>query len=104
MYLQENGAQVDAADDADRDAFRTDLGVPDEAASCHTAALDGYAIEGHVPVEAITRLLTDRPDAAGIALPGMPMDAPGMGGDPATWGSQPVVLVTTDGRLVPFNY
>ena len=50
--------------------------IPDGAASCHTAFVDGYATEGHVPVGAIRRLLADRPDAAGLALPDMPADDP----------------------------
>jgi len=66
--------------------------------------VDGYAIEGHVPAEAIRQLLTDRPDAAGLALPGMPGDAPGMGGDATSWNGQPVVLVQRDGSLTAFSY
>lgn len=91
-------------DDPARAQFRRSVGVPDEVASCHTAVLEGYAIEGHVPIEAIRRLTADRPDAAGLALPGMPADSPGMGGDASTWGKQPVVLVRRDGSLAPFSY
>ena len=54
------------------------LGVPDELASCHTAEINGYVIEGHVPVSAIKRLLAQRPAATGLAVPGMPMGSPGM--------------------------
>ncbi|MGJ3261884.1 MAG: DUF411 domain-containing protein [Salinarimonas sp.] len=54
------------------------LGVPDDLVSCHTAEIDGYVIEGHVPVAAIEALLAQRPDADGIAVPGMPMGSPGM--------------------------
>lgn len=61
-------------------------------------------IEGHVPAGAIRTLLDERPDAAGLALPGMPADSPGMGGNEETWESQPVVLITNDGDLVPFDY
>jgi hypothetical protein len=61
-------------------------------------------IEGHVPAGAIVKLLADRPDAVGLALPGMPSDSPGMGGDPTTWEAQPVALITTDGELVPFDF
>lgn len=50
------------------------------------------------------QLLEERPDAIGIALPGMPADSPGMGGDLETWESQPVVLIENDGDLVPFDY
>ena len=78
--------------------------MPAEAASCHTALVEGYALEGHVPVGAIQQLLAARPDAIGLALPGMPSDSPGMGGNQETWESQPVMLVTNDGKLVPFDY
>jgi hypothetical protein len=91
-------------DDPDRDAFRAANGISDAAASCHTAEVAGYLIEGHVPVEAITRLLADRPDAVGLALPGMPADSPGMGGDETTWAEQPVMLVGDDGELSSWDY
>ena len=55
-------------------------GVPRGASSCHTAFVDGYVVEGHVPAEDIKRLLTERPDVAGIAVPGMPIGSPGMEG------------------------
>lgn len=104
MHLQDNGAIVTAEDDADRAAFRRGRGIPDEAASCHTGIVDRYAIEGHVPATAIATLLRQRPDAAGLALPGMPGDSPGMGGDEAAWARQPVVLVGADGSIQPFAY
>ena len=91
-------------DDPDRAAYRAEVGVPDEAASCHTAIVNGYALEGHIPVGAIERLLQDSPDAVGLALPGMPTDSPGMGGDVTTWESQPVMLIGHDGSLQPFDY
>ena len=50
------------------------------------------------------KLLNDRPDAKGLALPGMPDDPPGMGGDPVSWEAQPVELITSDGDLVPFDF
>ncbi|MBK1839286.1 DUF411 domain-containing protein [Azospirillum sp. YIM B02556] len=53
-------------------------GVPDELASCHTARVGGYVLEGHVPADDVKRLLTERPQARGLAVPGMPQDAPGM--------------------------
>ena len=104
MYLQEHGAEVSATDDPERDAYRAEVGIPDGAASCHTAVVEGYAIEGHVPAEAIVRLLDERPDAVGLALAGMPSDSPGMGGDATTWAGQPVMLVAHDGDLAPFEY
>lgn len=54
------------------------LGVPETAMSCHTATVDGYVIEGHVPPADIRRLLAERPDAVGLAVPGMPLGSPGM--------------------------
>ncbi len=54
-------------------------GITEEMASCHTARIDGYMIEGHVPVADIRRLLDERPDAVGLAVPGMPYGSPGMG-------------------------
>lgn len=103
-YLQAHGADVVVSDDADRASFRAANGVPDAAASCHTAMVDGYAVEGHVPIEAIERLLADRPDAAGLALPGMPADSPGMGGDEADWALLSVVVVGNDGTLAAYQY
>lgn len=66
--------------------------------------VDGYAIEGHVPVEAIARLLEQRPDAVGLALAGMPSNSPGMGGEEISWANQPVMLVSADGALSAFDY
>ncbi|KQQ17598.1 metal-binding protein [Methylobacterium sp. Leaf122] len=54
------------------------LGVPRSLASCHTAQVGGYVIEGHVPAGAITRLLAEKPQATGLAVPGMPVGSPGM--------------------------
>lgn len=91
-------------DDPDRAAYRAANGITDDAASCHTATIDGYLIEGHVPVEAIEQLLAERPDAIGLALPGMPTDSPGMGGDETTWARQPVLLIHADGTLDDWEY
>ncbi len=55
-------------------------GITPETASCHTSMVDGYLVEGHVPAREIARLITDRPDVKGIAVPGMPMGSPGMEG------------------------
>ncbi len=84
--------------------FKAEHGVPVEASSCHTALTDGYVIEGHVPAGAINALLAARPDAIGLALPGMPGDSPGMGGDQDSWESQPVMLIQNNGELVPFDF
>lgn len=104
MYLQERGAEVVLFEDPRLTAFRQRRGVPIRAASCHTALLDRYVIEGHVPMDAILRLLDERPDAVGLALAGMPADAPGMAGADESSEAQPVMLITSGGSLVPFNY
>ena len=104
VYLRSQGAIVDVTEDPERAAFRSSWGIPDGAASCHTAIVEGYAIEGHVPAEAIRQLLTEHSDVAGLALPGMPADSPGMGGEASTWANQQVVLVNRDGSLTAFSY
>jgi hypothetical protein len=104
VYLRKHGATVEVTDDPDRATFREANGIADDVASCHTAEVDGYLIEGHVPAEAIDRLLAERPDAVGLALPGMPADSPGMGGDESAWAAQPVLLVGADGSLTAWEY
>jgi hypothetical protein len=104
VYLQELGAEVDLRVDPQIESFKNANGVPEEVHSCHTAVVDGYIIEGHVPAGAILRLLAERPDAIGIAVPGMPEDSPGMGGNPTTWEAQQVVLITNSGKLRTFDY
>jgi hypothetical protein len=79
-YLQHNGYSVKQIDVDDLDAVKKAHGVPPAMESCHTARIGGYVVEGHVPVEAIDRLLKERPKVRGIASPGMPMGSPGMGG------------------------
>lgn len=80
-YLRRNGFEVATNDTVDMDSVKQQFHVPGEVASCHTALIDGYVIEGHVPVDAIRRLLKERPDVAGISAPGMPANSPGMGSD-----------------------
>ncbi|MBB4304419.1 hypothetical protein GGD81_003478 [Rhodobium orientis] len=80
--MKEAGFNVTATDTDDIMAPKEQVGVPDELTSCHTAMVDGYVIEGHVPVPAIRKLLSERPKVRGIAVPGMPYGSPGMGDDP----------------------
>lgn len=77
-YLRANGFTVRVTDTDDLDAAARAQGVPDALRSCHTATVEGYAIEGHVPAQDIRRLLRERPRAAGLAVPGMPVGSPGM--------------------------
>jgi hypothetical protein len=83
IYLQRNGYKVTVIDRDDMDKVKNGMGVPEEMRSCHTAKIDGYVVEGHVPLEAIDKLLAEKPKATGIAAPGMPSGSPGMDGPKA---------------------
>lgn len=78
-HVKSAGFEV-VAHDSGNTAMRQQLGIAPEYGSCHTARVDGYAIEGHVPATDIQRLLRDRPDAIGLAVPRMPVGSPGMDG------------------------
>jgi hypothetical protein len=80
QHLQKAGFPIEVVDSKDLDAVKARLGVPDDLAACHTAEVSGYVIEGHVPAVALKRLLAEKPDAAGLAVPGMPVGSPGMEG------------------------
>ncbi|OGS72223.1 MAG: CopG family transcriptional regulator [Gallionellales bacterium GWA2_60_142] len=77
-YLRENGYAVKAVNESDMDAIKKRHGVS-HVASCHTALVNGYVVEGHVPVAAIRKLLKEKPAITGISVPGMQMNSPGMG-------------------------
>ncbi|WP_332774504.1 DUF411 domain-containing protein [Polaromonas sp.] len=79
QHLEANGFKV-RVHETGNTAARARLGVPEKLGSCHTAQVGGYAIEGHVPVREIYRLLKERPSAIGIAVPGMPVGSPAMDG------------------------
>lgn len=65
----------------DTSAVKVEYGIPEELWSCHTTLVDGYYIEGHVPIDVVLKLLDELPDIDGIALPGMPSGSPGMDGE-----------------------
>jgi hypothetical protein len=77
-HLRDAGFDVEATDMPDLTALKAMNGVPNGLTSCHTAMVEGYVIEGHVPASDITKLLAERPKIAGLAVPGMPMGSPGM--------------------------
>ena len=79
-HLTASGFKVTAHDTTDMASVKTSLGVPDGMASCHTAVVNGYVVEGHVPAADIRRLLEEKPAVTGLAVPGMPMGSPGMEG------------------------
>ena len=95
-YLRRHGSRVTSEVTEDMEAVRSQHRIPVDAQSCHTTVIGDYAIEGHVPVEAIEKLLAERPDIDGIAVPGMPTNAPGMG-EP---NGEPIeVLSLDDGQV-----
>ncbi|MCP5249991.1 MAG: DUF411 domain-containing protein [Candidatus Accumulibacter sp.] len=79
-HLRQNGFEVSSHDVDDVSANRKKLGMPERLGSCHTARVDGYVIEGHVPAGDIQRLLREKPPALGLAVPAMPPGSPGMEG------------------------
>jgi len=76
--MRKNGFDVKAMDVDDVSTVKKAYGVPAALTSCHTSLVNGYVIEGHVPADAVTRLLRERPAVAGLAVPGMPIGSPGM--------------------------
>lgn len=103
-HLEKNGFRV-RVHDVGNVAARQRLGIPMRYASCHTALVQGYAIEGHVPARDIHRLLRERPQAVGLSVPGMPIGSPGMDGP--EYGGQvdpyDVVLIQRDGQSTVFQ-
>ncbi|OCP24766.1 MULTISPECIES: DUF411 domain-containing protein [unclassified Ensifer] len=79
-YLRENGFNVDVKPTNDLAEISRKAGVAEGMQGCHTMFIDGYVVDGHVPVNVVRKLLTERPAIAGITLPGMPMGSPGMAG------------------------
>lgn len=79
-HLRENGFQVQSQKLNDLRQVKSQQGVPQALGSCHTAVIDGYTVEGHVPADVIRRLIAERPAIDGVAVPGMPMGSPGMEG------------------------
>lgn len=94
-YLRENGFEVRAIDEPDMDAVKKRHGST-RVASCHTALVGGYVVEGHVPVGAIRKMLKDKPAITGISAPGMPMNSPGMG--EMKKGTLTIYAIPKDGR------
>jgi len=104
VHLEAKGFSVQSYDTGNSDA-RQRLGMPVRFGSCHTAEIEGYAVEGHVPAKEIVRLLEERPDAIGLSVPAMPRGSPGMDG-PAYRGivdPYDVLLVGRDGEASVFQ-
>jgi hypothetical protein len=79
-HLENNGFTVEVHDMDYVSPLKTQMGIPNQLQSCHTAKVGDYFVEGHVPAKDIKRLLQEKPDIAGLTVPGMPMGSPGMEG------------------------
>ena len=103
-HLEANGFSVTSYNEGSTEAMKR-LGMPFKYGSCHTAEVEGYAIEGHVPAREIHRLLDERPDAIGLSVPAMPRGSPGMDG-PEYGGVQDpydVLLIGRDGEATVYQ-
>lgn len=96
-HMELNGFRVEVIETAELNRVKTRLAVPFDLAACHTAEVESYVIEGHVPASALQRLLTERPKATGLSVPGMPNGSPGMTGE---YEEYEVILFGPDERRV----
>lgn len=97
-HIEAAGFPVEIVESGDVGRLKQQLGVPSALHSCHTAEVAGYVIEGHVPAPALRRLLSERPPATGIAVPGMPAGSPGMDFPGVAPESYEVILFGPDGQ------
>lgn len=97
-HLRDNGFSVSFEERSIEElaAFKRERGIPEDLASCHTATIGDYTVEGHVPAADIRRLLAERPVAVGLSVPGMPYGSPGMGPE-TDREAYDVILVGMDG-------
>ena len=103
-HLRAAGFSATVMESPDVNRVKARLGVPEDLASCHTAEVAGYVVEGHVSADAVKRLLAEQPRARGLAVAGMPIGSPGMevaGADPETYE---VVLFGPAGRTTFARY
>ena len=99
-HLKAEGFAVEVTETKAINRVKARLGVPSDLAACHTAEIAGYVIEGHVPAAAIRRLLAEKPQAKGLAVPGMPVGSPGMEVEGSAPESYDVVLFGSFGQRV----
>jgi hypothetical protein len=100
--MRKAGYSVKTVNMDDLSPIRKKAGVPAAMEGCHSAEIDGYFLEGHVPPEAVGKLLSERPEIAGLAFPGMPLGSPGMGDDPKA--KYEVFAVSRDPSTAPASY
>ncbi len=103
-HLRDAGFDVDARNVENLNPIKERVGVPAGHGSCHTAEVAGYFVEGHVPADDVKRLLAERPDAKGLAVPGMPVGSPGMETPSGEVKPYDVLLVARDGSTTVFAH
>jgi hypothetical protein len=96
-HMRQSGFEVTVFEAADLSPVKQRVGLPYGLGSCHTAEIDGYFVEGHVPAADVRRLLSERPDARGLTVPGMPLGSPGMEVPGGRREAYDVLLVRADG-------
>lgn len=101
-HMKAAGFDVNVTNVPETGTYRKKYGVPERLASCHTAYVGGYAVEGHVPAENVQRLLKEKPKVKGISVPGMPVGSPGMEAGTERQAYS-VVSFTADGKFAEFN-
>lgn len=100
--MKDSGYTVAVEDVSSPSTVKDQYNVPSQLQSCHTAIVDGYVVEGHVPAAEVERLLQEKPDIAGLAVPGMPIGSPGMEVDGAAPQPFEVFAFSTDGTIEVF--
>jgi len=103
-HLSDAGFTVKEIKSDDMDAIKVKYGVSENLASCHTALIDGYIIEGHVPAADVQRLLKERPDIVGLTAPGMPQKSPGMQNKGQKPEGYDVLAFDKDGKVSVFSH
>lgn len=102
-HMEQHGFTVESVKETDMNAIKRKLGVPANLPSCHTATIGDYIVEGHVPAGDVQRMMEEKPDVAGISVPGMPLGSPGMEyGE--TRHAFDVISFDEDGGTAVFNH
>jgi hypothetical protein len=101
--MKGHGFTVKTQDVTDLVAIKVEHGVPPGLQTCHTAVVDGYLVEGHVPIESIQRMLDERPEIAGLAVPGMPTGSPGMEVPGQAAASYDIIAFDRDGNTSVYD-
>ncbi len=98
--MMDKGYPLEVKDMQNVDSIKEQYQIPQSMRSCHTTVVGDYFVEGHIPLEAVEKMMKEKPDIRGIAMPGMPPGSPGMPGSPS--GEFIVYAVKKDGTFAEF--